>query len=300
VGGEDMNTKLAFIAVHAHDHAIRLLCRVLDVSRSWFHAWQRTAADRAERAARFEALVGEIRAIFEDSKQRYGAPRIQAELRNRGHSVSRKTVAKLMKLRGIHPPRRKRRMPVTTDSRHSFAIAPNLLNRNFKIMVPDTVWLADISYIPTDEGWLYLAAVKDLATMEIVGWSMSERLKSTLCEDALKMAVRNRRPALGLIIHTDRGVQYACDSYRKLLKLHHITASMSRKGNCLDNAPMESFFSSLKTEMVHRTKFRTRREARAALFEYIEIFYNRQRRHSSIGYRTPAQARMDMMAKMAA
>jgi transposase InsO family protein len=238
--------------------------------------------------------------IFEDSKQRYGAPRIHAELRGRGHRVSRKTVAKLMKLRGIHPPRRKRRMPVTTDSRHSFAIAPNLLSRNFKIMVPDTVWLADISYIPTSEGWLYLAAVKDLATMEIVGWSMSERLKSTLCEDALKMAIRNRCPAPGLIAHTDRGVQYACDSYRKLLRLHHITASMSRKGNCLDNAPMESFFSSLKTEMVHRTKFQTRREAKAALFEYIEIFYNRQRRHSSIGYRTPAQARMDMMPKMAA
>jgi len=143
-----MNTKLTFIAAHAHDHAIRLLCRVLDVSRSWFHAWQRTAAERAERAARFEVLVDEIRAIFEDSKQRYGAPRIHAELQAQGHHVSRKTVANLMKLRGIHPPRRKRRMPVTTDSRHSFAIAPNLLNRNFKIMAPDTVWLADISYIP--------------------------------------------------------------------------------------------------------------------------------------------------------
>jgi len=140
-----MNTKLTFIAAHAHDHAIRLLCRVLDVSRSWFHAWQRTAAERAERAARFEVLVDEIRAIFEDSKQRYGAPRIHAELQAQGHHVSRKTVANLMKLRGIHPPRRKRRMPVTTDSRHSFAIAPNLLKRNFKIMVPDTVWLADIS-----------------------------------------------------------------------------------------------------------------------------------------------------------
>ena len=204
-------------------------------------------------------------------------------------------------------------MPMTTDSRHSFAIVPNLLSRNFKIMVPDTVWLADISYIPTNEGWLHLAAVKDLATMEIVGLlsaiagnrlpgngAMSERLKSTLCEDALKMAIRNRQPPPGLIVHTDRGVQYACDSYRKLLRLHGITASMSRKGNCLDNAPMESFFSPLKTEMVHRTKFQTRREAKAALFEYIEIFYNRQRRHSNIGYRTPAQARMDMMPKTAA
>ena len=205
-----------------------------------------------------------------------------------------------MKQSNIRPPRRKRRMPMTTDSRHGYGIAPNLLDRNFQITAPDTVWLADISYIPTDEGWLYLAAVKDLGTMEIVGWSMSERLKSTHCEDALKMAVRNRRPPKGLIHHSDRGVQYACGEYRKLLDLHGITASMSRKGNCLDNAPMESFFGALKTEMVHRTRFRTRREARAALFEYIEIFYNRQRRHSSIGYRTPAQARMDMTIKLAA
>ena len=189
---------------------------------------------------------------------------------------------------------------MTTDSRHGYGIAPNLLDRNFEITSPDTVWLADISYIPTDEGWLYLAAVKDLGTMEIVGWSMSERLKSTLCEDALKMAIRNRRPPEGLIHHSDRGVQYACGEYQKLLDLHGMTASMSRKGNCLDNAPMESFFGALKTEMVHRTRFRTRREARAALFEYIEIFYNRQRRHSSIGYRTPAQARMDMTIKIAA
>ena len=295
-----MIARLAFIAAHVATHSIRLLCRVLGVSRSWFHSWQRTAPERAARAARHEALIKEIRSIFEESKQRYGAPRIHAELRDRGHRVSRKLVAKLMKENGIRPPRRKRRKPMTTDSRHDYGIAPNLLDRNFEITAPDTVWLADISYIPTDEGWLYLAAVKDLGTMEIVGWSMSERLKSTLCEDALKMAIRNRRPPKGLIHHSDRGVQYACGEYQKLLGMHGMTPSMSRKGNCLDNAPMESFFGALKTEMVHRTRFRTRREARAALFEYIEIFYNRQRRHSSIGYRTPYQARMDMTTKMAA
>ena len=191
-------------------------------------------------------------------------------------------------------------MPMTTDSRHGYGIAPNLLDRNFTIDAPDTVWLADISYIPTDEGWLYLAAVKDLGTMEVVGWSMSERLKSTLCEDALKMAIRNRRAPKRLIHHSDRGVQYACREHQKLLYLHGTTASMSRKGHCLDNAPMESFFGALKTEMVHRTRFRTRREARAALFEYIEIFYNRQRRHSSIGYRPPPQAKMDMPINLAA
>ena len=295
-----MKTKFAFIVAHASEHAIRFMCRVIGIARSCYYAWQRAAPRRAKRAAWRDSLGAEIEAIFLQSKKRYGAPRIHAELRDRGFCVSKRTVAKLMQEKGIRPPRGRRRVPITTDSRHVHAIAPNLLERKFDVAVPDRVWLADISYVPTDEGWLYLAAVKDLATMEIVGWSMSERLKSTLCEDALNMAIRNQRPPEGLIHHSDRGVQYACSNYRKLLRLHGINASMSRKGNCLDNAPMESFFSSLKTELVHRTRFATRREARAALFEYIEIFYNRQRRHSSIGYRTPAQARMDITVAQAA
>jgi len=295
-----MRTKFAFIAAHAPEHAIRFMCRVIGVTRSCYYAWQRSAPMRAERAARHDSLGTEIEAIFFLSKRRYGAPRIHAELRARGFGVSKRTVARLMQEKGLRPPRGRRRVSITTDSRHSHATAPNLLEQKFDVALPDTVWLADISYIPTNEGWLYLAAVKDLATMEIVGWSMSERLKSTLCEDALTMAIRNRRPPKGLIHHSDRGVQYACGNYRKLLRIHGITASMSRKGNCLDNAPMESFFSSLKTELVHRTRFTTRREARAALFEYIEIFYNRQRRRSSIGYRTPAQARMDITVAKAA
>jgi putative transposase len=300
VGGEDMSAKLAFITAHASDHAVRLMCRVLNVARSWFHAWQRAAPQRAERAARHENLTRRVREVFEASKQRYGAPRIHAEMRGRGHGVSKRSIAKLLKENGLRPPRGKRRGPITTDSRHAHAVAPNLLDRNFEVLKPDTVWLADISYIPTDEGWLYLAAVKDLATMEIVGWSMSERLKSTLCEAALKMAIQNRRPPKGLTHHSDRGVQYACGDYRRLLGIHGMKASMSRKGNCLDNAPMESFFGALKTELVHRTRFRARAEAQAALFEYIEIFYNRRRRHSSIGYRTPAQARIDMAMAQAA
>ena len=190
VGGETVKARLAFVAAQAGTHSIRFLCRVLGVARSWYHAWQRAAPHRAERAARRAALVEEIRAIFEANKRRYGAPRIHAELRDRGHHLSKRTVAKLMKENSIRPPRKKRKVPVTTDSRHSHAIAPNLLERNFKIAVPDAVWLADISYIPTEEGWLYLAAVKDLATMEIVGWSMSDRPKSALCEHALKMAIR--------------------------------------------------------------------------------------------------------------
>ncbi len=277
----------------------------MSVTRSCYYAWQRMAPRRAEHAARRDSLGAETLAIFLQSKRRYGAPRIHAELRARGFRVSKRTVARLMQEKGIRPLRGRLRAPIITDSRHVHAIAPNLLARNFDVAMPDTVWLADISYIPTDEGWLYLAAVKDLATMEIVGWSMSERLKSTLCEDALKMAIRNRRPPRGLIHHSDRGVQYACSDYRKLLRLHRINASQryrggSRKGNCQGNAPMESFFSSLKTELVHRTRFATRREARAALFEYIEIFYNRQRRHSSIGYRTPAEARLDITVAQAA
>ena len=205
-----------------------------------------------------------------------------------------------MKGNGIRPPRRRRRVPRTTDSRHTLGISPNLLKRNFRAGAPATVWLADISYVPTDEGWLYLAAVKDMATMEIAGWSMSERLKGSLAVDAMRRALQNRRPPPGLICHSDRGVQYASGGYRRLLRVHKARASMSGKGNCLDNAPMESFFGSLKTELVHRARFRSRREAKAALFEYIAIFYNRQRRHSSIGYRTPEQARIDMTVPKAA
>ncbi len=295
-----MNAKLAFIAAHATEHAVRLMCRILSVSPSWFHAWRAAAPERAARQAARDEMVARIRAIFAESRARYGAPRIHAELVAQGERIARKTVAKLMKRNDIRPPRRGRRVPRTTDSRHKLGIAPNLLARNFKVGTRDTVWLADISYVPTDEGWLYLAAVKDIATREIVGWSMSDRLKGSLAIDAMRMALRNRRPPPGLTCHSDRGVQYASGDYRKLLKAHGARASMSGKGNCLDNAPMESFFGSLKTELVHRTRFASRREAKAGLFEYIAIFYNRQRRHSSIAYRTPEQARIDMTRAMAA
>lgn len=295
-----MKAKLAFIAAHVAEHAVRLMCRLLSVSPSWFHAWRAAAPDRAARQAAQDTTAARIRTIFEDSRARYGAPRIHAELVAQGERIARKTVAKLMKQNGIRPPRRGRRVPRTTDSRHDLGIAPNLLARNFKVGTPDTIWLADISYVPTDEGWLYLAAVKDMATMEIVGWSMSDRLKGSLAIDAMCMALQDRRPAPGLIRHSDRGVQYACGDYRKLLKAHGARASMSGKGNCLDNAPMESFFGSLKTELVHQTRFASRREAKAVLFEYIAIFYNRRRRHSSVGYKTPEQARIDMTPVMAA
>ena len=194
-----MKAKLDFIAAHVSQHAIRLMCRVLSVSPSWFHAWRAATSDRAVRQAARDALGMRIRAIFEKSKGRYGAPRIHAELAAQGLRIARKTVAKIMSQNDIRPPRRRRHVPRTTDSRHSLSIAPNLLNRNFHADAPDRVWLADISYIPTDEGWLYLAAVKDMATMEIVGWAMSDSLKKGLAIDAMRMALQNRRPTPGLV-----------------------------------------------------------------------------------------------------
>jgi putative transposase len=263
-----MKAKLAFISAHGSTYSIRLLCAVLGAARSWFHDWQsgdqaRTAEDRAE-----ADLVDRIRDIFQDSGQRYGAPRVHAELRARGVGIARKRVARLMRENGIRPPRRKKRPPITTDGRHGYGIAPNLLQRAFEADRPNTIWLADITYVATDEGWLYLAAVKDMATREIVGWSMADHLRSSLCENALMMAIQRHAPPAGLIHHSDRGVQYACGPYRKILDRHGIKASMSRKGDCYDNAPMESFFSSLKTELVHRTQFRNRRQARAGAWHF--------------------------------
>jgi transposase InsO family protein len=295
-----MTAKLAFISAHGSTYSIRLLCTVLGVARSWFHDWRAGNHAAAASSSAEADLVSQIRGIFQDSGERYRAPRIHAELRSQGIRIARKRVARLMRENRIRPPRRKKRPPITTDSRHDYGIAPNLLQRAFEAERPNAIWLADITYVATDEGWLYLAAVKDIATREIVGWSMADHLKSSLCENALRMAIQHHAPPAGLIHHSDRGVQYACGSYRRILDRHEIRASMSRKGDCLDNAPMESFFGSLKTELVYRTRFRTRQEAKAALFEYIEIFYNRRRRHSGIGYRTPAQAHAEMLIKAAA
>ncbi len=295
-----MNAKLAFISAHSSTYAVRRLCAVLGVARSWFYDWRANADIRAAGQRAEAALVEQIQSIFQDSGSRYGAPRIHAELQARGVRIARKRVARLMRENRLRPLRRKTRPPITTDSRHGYAVAPNLLKRAFAGNHPNAIWLADITYVATDEGWLYLAAVKDLATREIVGWSMADHLKSSLCESALMMAIHHRAAPMGLIHHSDRGVQYACRSYRKILERHGFQVSMSGKGDCYDNAPMESFFGSLKTELVHLTRFRTRREAKAALSEYIEIFYNRRRRHSGIGYRTPAQAYAEMLMKAAA
>lgn len=284
-------SKFAFVAAERANHTVTRLCRIVGASVSGFYAWLRAIpAVRAEAEA---GLRGRIGRIFAARRRVYGSPRVHAELRREGRRHSRRRVAQLMREMGLQARRGRRRPPRTTDSRHDLPIAPNLLDRNFAADRPDTVWLTGISYLPTDEGWLYLAVVEDLATREIVGWSMADHLRAGLCVDALVMALQRRRPEPGLIHHSDRGVRYAAEPYRRVLERHGIKPSMSRRGNCLD-APMESFFASLKKEHVHHARFRTREEAKAAVFDYVEVFYNRQRLHSALGYRTPAEARADM------
>lgn len=287
-------TKFIFVSAERDNHAVATLCRIVGVSISGFYAWRHAIPAVQSRAETEADLRGHIDRIFAARRRVYGSPRIHAELRREGRRHSRRRIERLMREMGLSARQGRRRVPRTTDSHHDLPTAPNLLARNFMAERPDQVWLADISYIPTDEGWLYLAAIKDMATRQIVGWSMADHVKADLCIDALIMALQRWQPGKGLIHHSDRGVQYASTSYRGVLQRHGIIQSMSRRGDCLDNAPMESFFASLKKEHVHPTCFRTREQAKAAVFDYIEIFYNRQRLHSRIGYRTPIQARADM------
>ena len=275
-----------FIHDHVADFPVQVMCAVLGVSRGGYYAW----AGRAEsaRAADDRALATEIRAAHEASRGRYGSPRVHAELRARGRRIGRKRVARLMRGMGLAA-RRRRRFRRTTDSRHAFPIAPNLLERNFTAEAPDRVWLADLTYIWTAQGWLYLAAVLDLYTRRVVGWAMADHLRHELTLAALDMAIVRQRPAPGLVHHADRGVQYAAHGYRARLRRHGMVCSMSRKGDCWDNAPMESFFATLKGELVEAAEYDTRDEARADLFQYIEGFYNRRRLHSGLGYLTPEQ-----------
>ena len=275
-----------FIHDHVADFPVQVMCELLGVSRGGYYAW----AGRAEsaRAADDRALATEIRAAYEASRGRYGSPRVHAELRARGRRIGRKRVARLMRGMGLAA-RRRRRFRRTTDSRHAFPIAPNLLERNFTAEAPDRVWLADLTYIWTAQGWLYLAAVLDLYTRRVVGWAMADHLRHELTLAALDMAIVRQRPAPGLVHHADRGVQYAAHGYRARLRRHGMVCSMSRKGDCWDNAPMESFFATLKGELVEAAEYDTRDEARADLFQYIEGFYNRRRLHSGLGYLTPEQ-----------
>ncbi len=275
-----------FIDAHRHQWPVRLLCETLEVSTAGYYAWRgRPVSDRARHR---DTLLVEIRAIHAEVKARYGSPRIHAELRARGQDCCVNTVAKLMHDHDIRA-KTARKFRCTTDSNHDLPVAENLLDRQFDPAAANEAWVADITYIPTREGWLYLAAVEDLYSRRAVGWSMADHLESRLVVDALELAVQRRLPGAGLLAHSDRGSQYASDHYQRLLGKHGITCSMSRRADCWDNAPMESFFASLKKELVHDADFATRAEARAAVVEYIEVFYNGQRRHSSLGYVSPTE-----------
>jgi putative transposase len=281
-----------FVDEHRGVWPVRMMCRVLGVSASGYYAWRTRPEIRRTREDR--VLLAEIRDIHADSGGTYGSPGIHAMLRSLGRAIGRSRVARLMRaggLRGLAAlPRRVR----TTDSRHSYPIAPNRIGRSFTASTPDQVWLADLTCVPTGEGWLYLAALIDMHTRKVVGWAMRETLHAGIAVEALRMAIERQRPAPGLIQHSGRGVQYAADAYRQVLAAAGITPSMSRRGNCLDNAPMESFFHTLKVERVHHRVYATRDEARRDLFGYIEGFYNSRRLHSALGYRSPAD--MERMA----
>jgi transposase InsO family protein len=276
-----------FIDQHKDRWPVRLLCETLEVSPAGYYAWRE--CPRSAGRQRHDALLVEIRAIHAQFKGRYGSPRIHAELVARGHDCCVNTVAKLMREGDIAAKTARKFRCTTTDSAHNLPVAENLLDRQFNPSEANEAWAADITYIPTREGWLYLAAVEDLYSRRVVGWSMADRLGSRLVVDALAMAVQRRLPDEGLLAHSDRGSQYASEHYQRLLARHGITCSMSRRADCWDNAPMESFFASLKKELVHGADFATRAKARAAIVEYIEVFYNNQRRHSSLGYVSPAE-----------
>jgi len=263
---------------------VRLMCNVLGVSPSTYYEWERE--QESEHSKRDAELLVLVRRIFVEFQGRYGAPRIHDELAGQGINVSRKRVARLMREAGLKAKGR-RKYKATTDSNHSLPIAPNLLKRNFEVDLPNTVWVADITYIWTRQGWMYLAVILDLYSRKVVGWSLAERMAASLVCDALDAAVRLRRPGAGLVFHSDRGSQYASKIFRRRLWRYRMRQSMSRKGNCWDNAVAESFFATLKKELVRNHVFETRAHARSEVFEYIEVFYNRRRSHSLLDYETP-------------
>jgi putative transposase len=264
---------------------VTLMCAVLNVTRSGYYAWRdRPVSNREQHRA---ALVEQIRMVFGDSRGTYGSPRVTPELKERGIAVCENTVARYMREERIAVKPKKRFVPRTTDSDHPHPIAPNLLDRDFAASAPDRKWACDLTYVWTDQGWLYLSVVIDLFSRKVVGWSMTDHLRGDGVAAALEMAIRRRKPTDRLLHHSDRGVQYACGDYRSLLADHGITASMSRTGNCYDNAVAESFFGTFKCELVHRLRYRTRAEAQSSIFEWIECWYNRRRRHSSLGYLSP-------------
>jgi transposase InsO family protein len=269
------------------------MCPVLAVSISGYRAWKR--GGKADRCRLTDSqMLALIRAIHDELKGAYGSPRMVLELRARGFPASKPRVERLMRENGIRA-RHKRRFKVTTDSKHKLPIAPNLLDRDFTPTAPNQVWTSDITYLWTDEGWLYLAIVLDLFNREVVGWSLKPRMTADIVTDALTMARFRRKPAPGVLHHSDRGSQYASQAFQDKLAEYGMICSMSRKGNCWDNAPTESWFNSFKNERVHGWRFATRKGMTATAFEYIEVFYNRKRLHSTLGYKSPTRFLQDWL-----
>jgi transposase InsO family protein len=279
--------KYAWIDAQRKRFALNEMCSVLDVSISGYRAWKRGGKPDRKRLTDAQMLAM-IRALHAELKGAYGSPRMVRELRQRGFTASKARVERLMRDNGIRA-RHKRRYKATTDSKHGLPVAPNLLDRNFTPSAPNEVWTSDITYLWTDEGWLYLAIVLDLFNREVIGWSMKPHMRADLVTDALTMAWFRRSPAAGVLHHSDRGSQYASDAFQDKLKAYGMICSMSRKGNCWDNSPTESWFNSFKNERIHSVRYATHEEMKAEVFEYIEVFYNRKRQHSTLHYRSPIQ-----------
>jgi putative transposase len=288
--------RYSFIRDHRQQFRTAALCRVLGVSPSGYYAWLSRPESARKRANR--ALTVQIKAAHRRSRKRYGRRRIHAQLQREGIGCSPNRVARLMCQEGLQGIGR-RKFKATTDSRHSFPVAPNLLARDFTATAPDQVWVSDITYLRTEQGWDYLATVMDLCSRRIVGWAMQSSLEHSLTLRALEMAISRRRPAPGLIHHSDRGSQYACGDYQKALQRRGLLPSMSRKGDCWDNAPGESLFGTLKCELVHHWGRPSRERARREVFDFIEVFYNRQRLHSSLGYLSPVDFERQSVAEAA-
>ena len=275
-----------FIHEHRKAWPMRVMCGVLRVARSGYYDWRNRC--ESQRSVANRKMTVAIKAIHRESRETYGSPRVHAELKRRGLACGPNRVARLMAKEGIRA-KTKRKFRHTTDSNHRLAVAENLLDRDFHVQEPNQAWVADITYIWTLQGWLYLATVMDLCSRRIVGWSLEAYLKKELVLAALKMAIHRRGPTKGLLHHSDRGSQYASKAYRKMLENHGLVCSMSRKGDCWDNAPMESFFKTLKTECVYHERFTTRQQAKEVIIEYIEMFYNSKRSHSTLGYTSPLE-----------
>ncbi|WP_369600085.1 IS3 family transposase [Hahella sp. SMD15-11] len=285
---QEPEVKYVFMQAHEGEFRLKTMSRVLCVSRSGYYAWRRRQVARSARQQRREATDQAVSEAFWQKKGRYGAPRLVAEMAENGHALNRKTIAKSLQRQGLRA-RAARKFKATTQSKHNLPVAPNLLEQKFEATAPNQKWVGDITYLWTDEGWLYLAVVIDLFSRMVVGWSMSERMTADLVCNALGMALWRRGMPEGMIVHSDRGSQYCSRDYQKLIRVHNLRCSMSAKGNCYDNACAESFFHSLKVEAIHGEQFRTREQMRRAVFEYIEVDYNRDRRHSANGNLSPAK-----------